>query len=420
MIRDFFLKFKYHINSIGWYLGSSLLAAFIGIALNPLMAKNLSAEDYAIIGYYTSFNLLLLPLMHLNLMSYFMKKFFTLSKDDRERMSNVIVISLIPIGLLVLFVFSTLFYFYCKKTNVAFAFFPYAILTFLQVYTGLFVTFYLTKLRINRKSKMYGFITILSSLLAAFFSVIFVVIYKNGADGRLWSLLISSLLLALFSFKMSLTKWEFDWLILKEALIFGYPLTISAILWYFISGIDRAILVGLNDSYTFGIYSIAIQMSGYLLIIYTSLSTAFEPDIFQAVAEKRLKKMMLILCTIMGVVIFVNVLFIIFAPFLISFLTAGRYIAATSFAQILSLQNITMSAYYLIVKVHIAHGYVKTELFVRIFGAILTILLFRFLIDKFSFYGAAWGQVFSFLILFVISTLAFLIVHKFGLNTRRS
>ena len=47
-----------YLKNAGLYFASSLVVAIIGLLLNPTMAKNLSPEDYAILGYYASFNLL--------------------------------------------------------------------------------------------------------------------------------------------------------------------------------------------------------------------------------------------------------------------------------------------------------------------------------------------------------------------------
>ena len=49
-------QYKTYFKSSFLYLFSALFTAAIGIAINPFMAKNLSPEDYAILGYFSSFN----------------------------------------------------------------------------------------------------------------------------------------------------------------------------------------------------------------------------------------------------------------------------------------------------------------------------------------------------------------------------
>lgn len=392
------------------YLGSSLIVAFIGIAINPLMAMNLSPHDYAIIGYFTSFNLLLIPLLHFNTMTYYLRNVYRIADDKKDITADTILIGLIFIGLGILLLFTGGFYFYCQYAQVEFEFFPYAIITFAQVYVSVFTTFYLTKLRINRDAKTFARVTITNCLVVTALSIILVVYYKFGASGKLYASLIGTFIVAIYSFRKALVRWQFDFSILKDALKFGLPLTLSSLLWYFLSGVDRAFLADLNDSYTYGIYSVAIQVVSYLTIFYTAVNNTFEPDIYKAIADNRIDRLMKLMLGILGIVAVANVVFIIFAPFAIGLLTANRYIESASYAQILALGNITMALYYLVVKLIIGYGYVKSELFVRIVGAISSVVMFKLLISNFGFYGAAWGHVLSFFVISILglSALAFL------------
>ena len=71
---------------------------------------------------------------------------------------------------------------------------------------------------------------------------------------------------------------------------------------------------------------------------------------------------MIIILVIVSVVALGNLLFIVCAPYLVKFLTAGRYVGSVPFVQILALSNIVMACYYMIVKLLIGYGYVKAEL----------------------------------------------------------
>jgi Na+-driven multidrug efflux pump len=51
----------------------------------------------------------------------------------------------------------------------------------------------------------------------------------------------------------------------------------------------------------------------------------------------------------------------------------------------------------------VGYGFSKYELFNKSLGAILTIILYKYLIDSYGFYGAAWGQSLSWLIMGIIS-----------------
>ena len=51
----------------------------------------------------------------------------------------------------------------------------------------------------------------------------------------------------------------------------------------------------------------------------------------------------------------------------------------------------------------IGYGYTKSQLLIFIIGGRLSTVLYKVLIDAYGFYGAAWGQVFSFVIMALIT-----------------
>lgn len=405
-------RHKHFVKDSMWYLSSSMLVALIGILINPLMAKNLSPDDYAIIGFFSSFSTIIIPMSHFSMLSYFLRNYFLIDENKRDLMSDTILISLIFIGFIAVSLFIIIMYYYCKYAKSEFDFFPYAILTYVQLFIMNFVTFYLYKLKIKKEAKKYTKITILNCIVTTILSIILVVNLKYGADGKLYAVLISTIIFAIYSFRKSISKWQFDYKILINALKFGLPLTISAFFWYFLAGIDRLLLANLNDLYNYGIYCVALQISGYLTIFYTTLNNTFDPDIYKAIAENNVSKITKIMLAIVIITALANLLFIILAPFLIGILTANRYIESTSFAQILALSNITLAMYYLVIKLLVGYGYVKYELIVRIIGAGISFLIFKILIDNYGFYGAAWGQVSSFLMISILGISMFVCLRQ--------
>ena len=408
------LKNKYlpYIKNTGAYFFSSLFVAIIGIILNPIYAMNLSHEDYAIIGYYSSFNLLLTPLLHFSLFSYYSRHYYFIAEEKRDELGNTVLLSSIVIGFISFVLFTTAFYVKYNISGGAFPFFPFAILSFFQLYIGNITSFYLIKLRIDRKAKSYARISITQCVLIALFSLLLVVYFKLGAEGKMLGTLMATIFLAIYSFKKSITKIKINIQILKQGIKFSFPLTISAILWYFLAGVDRAFLASYDDPINYGLYSIGLQIAGYMTIFYSTIANTFEPDIYQSIAQGKKKKLLLIITAVLGSVSFFNLLFIFFAPFIINILTAGRYVDAAIYAQILSIHNISMACYYMVVKLLIGYGYIKTELLVRVIGAALSVMTFFFLIKNYGFIGAAWGQVLSFAILTAIGVAALFVNRK--------
>ncbi len=411
-LGNMFLKYKGYLKNSFLYLFSSIFTAMVGIAVNPFMAKNLSPQDYAILGYFNSFSLIILPILNFSLISYYLRNYYRIADERKQIVSDTILIALVVYGFIALVAVCSAFYFYCQWTKISFSYYPYALLTFVPIYLGNFTTLFLAKCRLERAAGRFSAVTIVSALLGTVTAILLVVIYKYGATGRLLATLLASVVTAIYCFSQLFGKLQFDFAVIKDAFRFGWPLSLSAMLWYFLSGVDYVMLEKLNDSHSLGFYNVGMQIAGYFAIFYTAIAQTFEPDIYKAIAEKKKGKLLKIIAGIVTLNSIPNILFILFAPFIIGLLTYNRYTDASGFAQILALKNITVSLYYSTITIIVGFGFTKAELLVRCVGSLVCVLMFKVLIENYGFYGAAWGQVFSFVILTSISVCCLAYLHK--------
>ncbi|MDP3150337.1 MAG: oligosaccharide flippase family protein [Ignavibacteria bacterium] len=376
------------------------------------MAKNLSYDDYAIVGYFTSFSILFLPMLSLSISSYYLRNYYLIPDEKRESVLNTITISLLGIGAVTSIITLVGFFTYYRIANVSFPFWPFAFFTIFQIVFNNFLILLQIHYRIKREAKKFAKLTIFSSLFWVTSAVLFVVVLKFGATGSMGANLLVAFIFGIYCFKKMLTKIEFNFKIFKDALKFSWPLAFSAMLWYFFSGIDRVFLEKLDDTQSFALYNIGLSLSAALAMFYKAILQTFEPDIYKAIAENKIKK----LAKIIFGIVFINALpvliFVLFAKPITYILTAGRYTDAADFARILALQNISFVLFYSVITVIIGFGYTKSELGLRIVGAIICFFLYKFLIAKFGFYGAAWGQVVSLLLMAVLGVLFIYFILK--------
>lgn len=393
----------YHAKNAGSYFVSSLVVALIGIVLNPIFASHLSHKDYAIIGFYSSFTSLLLPLLHLKMYGYYTRQYYYVTEGKREELASTVLLTstILGFGVLILFLFGV--YGLVSKERGQFPFFPYAILTFSQVYFSNIITFYQSKLRIQRKARQFSILSIINCVVTSLFSLLLVVYFQYGAMGKLAGALFSTMIFAVYSFRRSISIYKINWQIFKEALNFSWPLVISTVLFYFYSGIDRLLLEPLGDIRQYGLYSVGLSISSYLGIFFTTLSNTFLPDLFQSIANRDYKKLALVNLVVLGGTTFCNLCFVVLAPIVIDLLTAGRYVDATPYARILSIHNISLAIFYMIENVMIGIGYTKQNLVIKIIGVVFSVFMYVKFIDMWQFVGAAWGQVFSFVLLSLMS-----------------
>jgi len=419
-IKSIFSRIKNIISqlkNLSLYILAAIATSSIGVLMNPFLAANLSPNDYAIIGYFISFNSLISFIISFSFLTYYSKNYFLIKEDERQIVLNTLITFQVFLGFTTLLIVFVGFYFYMHIAKVNFTFFPFAILCFVSVFFNCFYNFLLVEKRMKRQALSYFKITILNTISIALFAILFVVILKKGAIGRFWSLLLPAVGMGIFSIFKLITKFQYNWKILRDAIVFGWPISLSAILYYFLSDIDRAMLEKLHDTTTFGFYNVAIQITSYLYIFYAAISQTFQPDIYQAIAENKRKKLLKIVTGIIVLNAVPVLLFILFAHPIINILTYGKYIESTDFAKILAIQTIPMSLSFLIGTVIVGFGYPKVELINRVIGASISILIYRFLIGKYGFYGAAWGH--SIVLAMMASISAIFIIYKLLSSKRK-
>lgn len=404
-------KNLYRIKNFSFYLLATLVNMLLMLIINPFLSKSLSHEDYATIGYHQSFQILLLPLLNFTLTSYYLRHYYLTPENRRGILRDTIMKMILIWGSITMVLCYIFFYLFFKIKNVEIPFSPYFLFTLLTVYANNFIAMQQIEYRLTKKAVSYFYLTIGLRLLVIFSSIVLVIIFPLGAFGRMLAIVGCTVVYGFFSIRKMYGGYKLDFTIVKDALKFCWPLALSAFLWYFLNGVDRVFLEELKEVNNMALYNIASSLTAKLAIFYTALAQTMEPDIYKAIAAKKYRKLVLITSGLILLNAIPNLIFILLAKPVISLLTAGRYVDATSFARILVLKNITISLYYTVIMVIVGLGFTKSELMNRLFGAIACFFMFKILISNYGYYGAAWGQGLSFLIMTVIGII-FILFNK--------
>lgn len=405
-------KLKTQISNLSLYLLANIIASGIGVLINPFLAANLSPNDYAIIGYYISLNTLFLPLISFSLISFYTRKFFIAEKEELIKIKNTILTFQILAGLFSMFLIILFFNIYAKEVNLSLDVFPFLYLSISTIYFTNFFSFLLTEKRLLGKSKSFFNFTMIKLIVNTLSALLLVVFWKTGAEGRLSALLITSLISGGLALRNLNLKLYINKKILKEALLFSWPIFLSAILYFTFSGFDRLLLERLGDNKTLGIYNVAFQITAYLGIFGTAILQTFDPDIYKATAKKNIKKAMKVVGMIVGLVLIISIVFYVFATPIINILTFGKYLKSVPYAKILVFRNAATALAFASSGVIIGLGFPKVELANRIIGSIIAFFLFKHLINEYQFIGAAWGQTISLIMMSLVSII--FIVWKNG------
>lgn len=171
-------------------------------------------------------------------------------------------------------------------------------------------------------------------------------------------------------------------------------------------------LAKLDNNHELGLYNVGLQISAYLAIFGTVLLQTFDPDLYKYTSLNQHRKVFFLVLGIVGLCLLPNLLFIVVSEPIISVLTAGRYVDAAGFANILCLKNVSTTFAYAVSNVLVGYGFSNYELVNRFIGSICSFVLYKLLIDSWGFYGAAWGQSLSWILMGVISLTSLFIIRK--------
>jgi len=399
-------------------LSAAIISGVLSILFNPFLAANLSSLDYSIIGYYSSFASLFTPILNFSLISFYVRKYFKIPEQKRQLTLDTIITALLIWGVISSILILILFFAYCNIAKVELPFFPFAMLVVFRLFFNNFLLLYQVECRMRREAKRYFKITISASLITILLSIVLVILFKFGAVGRMSAMLISSICIGFYAINKIHSKFRLDKSILKEAISFGWPVSCSYMIHYFLFGVDLALLEPLNDITNMGLYAIALSIVGYLSVFYTALAQTFEPDTYKAVAQYNYKKLVKIVALISSLLIPIIIIFVLFAKPVIGILTANRYTEAYHFARILSIGIIATYLMVAIEGIINAFGFTKVGLLNKIISSVIAVTAYYYLIKTQGFFGAAWGRVLApFTVFFVSSVSLFLLRNK--INTMR-
>lgn len=409
-----------YISQLSHYFSASLIPMLLNLVINPLVSLNMNPEDFAITGYYTSFSALISPIIVFYMLHYYNKRYFELDENGREYLRALLFKALIFFSFAVSVICLLILLFYIKIfTSNSFGTFPYLYMAVLTIpFTGIY-NLELADYKMRRESKAYLSLSVFKGIALVVMVLLFVVIFKWGAFGKL----LAPLLIEIFVFIYLLYKHREIWQIKTKIyeifpiLKFCWPLALGAALGYFSNGYDKNVLESLGDIDEYGYYCVGSGIAAYLSVFTSSISATFQPDTYEAIINDNKRKLARIVLVRLIMTLAVVILFITFCPLVMKILTAGKYMAAVPYARIFAWVSVTSSIYYIINDYSIARGWPSLYMITTIIGTIAIIFLMPLFIGRFSYYGGAMMNVFSFIILFLINLILIYVIHI--LNSKR-
>lgn len=394
------------------YFSASLIPLVLNLLINPLVSLNMDPDDFAITGYFTSFSTLISPIIAFYMIHYYNKRYFELDEQGRLHLRAVLFKALIFFSFAVALLCLVVLLIYIDGiVKISLATFPYLYMSVLAIpFAGIY-NLELADYKMERKSKEYMNLSVMRGGCIVGGTLLFVVLIKWGAFGKLLAPLLVDVLIFIYLLYKHKNIWDIKTSVdeILPVLKFCWPLALGAALGYFSNGYDKSVLEGIGNTTEFGYYCVGTSIAAYLGVFTNSISSTFQPDTYEAIINNEKKKLARVVAIRWGLTFLVVFVFILLCPIVVKLLTAGKYMESVPYARIFALVSLTNSIYYIINDYSIARGKPHFYLITTILGSLAIVILMPLFVHRFSYNGGAIMTVLSFVILSIINLLLFLI-----------
>lgn len=265
--------------------------------------------------------------------------------------------------------------------------------------------------QIRGEAFKFGILQIGNSIFNLGLSLLLVVIFHQGAQGRVDAQVIAaafSALAAIYILRkdklVNLFCWRQDYL--KHALQFGMPLMPHVFGFFLLSAVDRFVInqiLGLSQA---GIYMVAVQLSMALNIVFDAINKAYVPWLFDilkrdVLAEKQ-KVVKYTYFYFLLLILLAPIPFLI-GPWLLDLIAGEMYRTGGKVIGWLCLGQI-FGGMYLMVTNYVFYAKKTGKLSViTIFSGALNVLMLFLMVPKYGVLGATWAFTLSKLIQFLLT-----------------
>lgn len=407
MIQTFITQLDYkilfrRIKDASLYFGAAMIALPISIFTSPIFAKNLSAYDFSALGYFSAIMSFFLPLINLSFYNYYMLDYFKREENESKNILRSLFSFLLIYNIFIITLGYLIIHLYLKSIDSQFNAFPLGLIVLLTGIVTLGRSFWLLRLRFERKSISYFLLSSIFLVSNVALGIVLVTQYHLGALGKLIPAMIIDLVICTIFILKFIKKIQIDFTIVKKAILFSFPIILSALLNLPLLTLDRILLERINNVNEFAYYSIAFGFAGYVYTFINAISMAIEPDVYKCVGERNKFKLVQLFMLLLFAVIVSCFTFISFSEPIVKFLTAGRYMGAVKYANLLVISQSLLALVYFLGSILTALKLTRFELLATIVIAITSIGTLLIFIFYYQYFGAIYSKLFTFILWFGI------------------
>ncbi|MEZ8353640.1 oligosaccharide flippase family protein [Vibrio splendidus] len=396
-------------SSLIYVLGNIINSA-LPLLLLPFLTRVLSPSEFGLIAIFQVCITMTTLFIGINASSYSSRSYFD-RVDHTQCNNNILFIFLF---LLMCFLICLIlwgdWFSYLLGLKVSWL--------YICILSGTFTLFYqlvLVQFQVRGQINRYVFLQTINVIFQLTVTIYIVSEVSSTADGRVWSIFLSTILVGLISLYIAqydryidFSRFKVDFSILKDIVKFGAPLLPHAIGVFIIANVDRIIIKEYLGDDSVGIYMAAFQIGLGVNLIINSLNKAYVPYLYEILDRNQYEeKLLLARNSIVAVfLLLILAIFLLFlGPYLTGLFLGDEYNSSSDLVGILIFAN-TINGIYLIYANYIFFSKKVVYLsYITISTGMLSVFLSILLVDHFGLLGVAYSYLFSMLLKTILTSL---------------
>lgn len=378
----------------------------LNFILLPVFSNYLTPKDFGIVATFLLVDSVLGMFYNPGLISSTLRLYYDYDKDTNNA-KKIIASTWVYLTLISIVVFVFSFFFGEKIIGLLFkefVFWPYG---FLAIFSAIFtqpISFSSTLWLSHDKTLYLAKISAFKIFINIAASIVFVIVIKLGALGRIIGFLSGNLFIYFFAFQYiyKYTKLDFSFKVLIKSLKAGLPLVFTVFSYVIFDASSRYIIEHKYGIMNLGIYDISYTLGSVPLIIVAGFQQLFTVNFYKYANENNLDSLNKILKTYLITLTFVTGIIMFFSKEVFTYLINKKFSAGIELVPFIALGIFFLGISNLFLTTMTYDKKFKKIGNISLIISILSISINLFFISKFNIFGAAVSCLFTYILYLII------------------
>lgn len=393
------------LKSFSLYTVASFIERGIAFFLLPIFTFYLTPKDFGVLALLTSVSSFILPLVTLGIQGAISVAYF---KGEKENYASYFTSSIIPPFFIAFFLTIIVVIFHTQIQDYFEVPFIWVLIIPISCFLSFFNSLLLIDYQIKDEPGRYITFSLSSSLLNIALSLLLVIVFKYGYEGRFIGQYSSIIVFSFIAFyvmakKRNLLIKKTSSLNIKDSLMFGLPLVPHIFGCMIINMSDRMFIDHYYGKDVLGIYNIGYVIGSAISILCGAFANAIIPfsyDLFtQNTHESKSKVVKVYWAFICLMLVTVLSLWII-TPFIFKWFVDAKFAEGSKYVIWITLGYFFQGMYLLFANIIFYLKKTKVLFYMSFVNIVINLGLNYFLVPKFGPIGAAITLCISYFIFF--------------------